>query len=167
MYIFKNNCFSLNRDPVLPDQCSGQQGLVRRVHWRGQTRATGLLRHQLQITRQRSEYQDKHCEFISPQIDDVEYEDDTPDDVSADSAWGYCDSKCHVSVRDLGATVLQEVRFGECTFSLTVGESLFLTRLYFGTVIQIVSWYCYQSSVSLTAFIVRSNYLHWRKKRPS
>ena len=71
----------------------------------------------------------KHCEFISPQIDDVEYEDDTPDDVSADSAWGYCDSKCHVSVRDLGATVLQEVRFGECTFSLT-------------------------------AFIVRSNYLH-------
>ena len=47
--------------------------------------------------------------LFSPQIDDVEYEDDTPDDVSADSAWGYCDSKCHVSVRDLGATVLQEV----------------------------------------------------------
>ena len=30
-YFLKN---SLNRDPVLPDQCSGQQGLVCRVHWR-------------------------------------------------------------------------------------------------------------------------------------
>ena len=102
------------------------------MHWRGQARPAGLLRHQLQITRQRLK-----CVSVilasrilfSPQIDDVEYEDDTPDDVSADSAWGYCDSKCHVSVRDLGATVLQEVRFGEWTFSLTT-------------------------------FIVRSNYLH-------
>ena len=58
VHIFKKN-ISLNRDPVLPDQCSGQQGLVCRVHWRGKTRETGLLRHQLQITCQRSEYQDK------------------------------------------------------------------------------------------------------------
>ena len=69
----------------------------------------GILRLQLQNASNKY----KHVSFSSilppSKIDDVEYEDDTPDDVSAASAWGYCDSKCHVSVRDLGATVLQEV----------------------------------------------------------
>ena len=41
--------------------------------------------------------------------DDVDYDEETPDDVSYFKSWGYCDDKCHVSVRDLGATVLQEV----------------------------------------------------------
>ena len=41
--------------------------------------------------------------------DDSENDDDDDDDVSYFKSWGYCDDKCHVSVRDLGATVLQEV----------------------------------------------------------
>ena len=40
-------------------------------------------------------------------------------------------------------------------YNFTVRESLFLTRLYFGTVIQIVSWYFYQSSVTITIFGIR------------
>ena len=41
---------------------------------------------------------------------EVDYDDDTPDDVNSNAAWGYCDSKCHVSVSNLQAKVLQEVR---------------------------------------------------------
>ena len=41
--------------------------------------------------------------------EDADYDENTPDDVSYYKSWGYCDKKCHISVRDLGATVLQEV----------------------------------------------------------
>ena len=43
------------------------------------------------------------------QFDEVDYEDDTPDDVSADRAWGYCDKMCHARRRNLKPKVLQEV----------------------------------------------------------
>ena len=39
---------------------------------------------------------------------DSDYE--MQDDVSSDKAWGYCDQKCHVSVSNLEAKDLQEVK---------------------------------------------------------
>jgi len=64
--------------------------------------------------------------FVSQSFDDVDYDDDHPDDVSADRAWGYCDNMCHKSTKDTQATVLQEVLL----YSLKPKEALRKTRIY-------------------------------------
>ena len=42
--------------------------------------------------------------------DDYDSEESEIPDVTSDKAWGFCDQKCHVSVRNLEAKTLQEVR---------------------------------------------------------
>ena len=63
--------------------------------------------------------------------DDVDYDEETPDDVSYFKYWGYCDDKCHVSVRDLGATVLQEVSgIFICSSFLQNNDVVFQVKLF-------------------------------------
>ena len=39
---------------------------------------------------------------------DFDYGPDTPDDVSAERAWGFCDKKCYASKSSIMANVLQQ-----------------------------------------------------------
>ena len=48
--------------------------------------------------------------FSNFQFDEVDYDENAPDDVSPDHAWGYCDQMCHARGRDLKPKVLQEVK---------------------------------------------------------
>lgn len=66
-----------------------------------------------------------HCDLNSNlPIEDVDYGAFTPDDISFEAGWGFCDEKCHVSLLDLGATVLQEVKL----FSLAEKQALIKTN---------------------------------------
>ena len=52
-------------------------------------------------------YCDKKLEKVPDA--DFDYTPDTPDDVSVDRAWGFCDNKCFVSRSSIMANVLQQV----------------------------------------------------------